>query len=273
MACKGAIMKYGDWTVLQILGKDEFHQVLAECQCKCGLIKIQKLTLLIHGRTKRCVKCKHIDSQQKKHVGKCFNKLEILQQIPGKKSICKCQCGNTKILPTHAVVTGAAKSCGCIESIHRENYDEDIKKKILNSVEITPSGCWEWKKAKHRQGYGNIGYKRKVMLAHRVSWKVFKGELDDNILVCHHCDNPPCVNPDHLFLGTDRDNVNDAFKKGRIKRYKGEDHYFAKLTKEMVLEIRKLASEGMKYAEIAKKLNVKLGNISGIVTKSSWKHI
>lgn len=205
--------------------------------------------------------------------GKRFGKLVAIKYVKVKKYLCQCDCGSQKIIQMRSLRKGYTTSCGCIDSVDRQNYDEDMRGKLLNSIEKTSSGCWEWKKSRHRQGYGNFPYKRKVLLAHRVAWKLFKGDLDDKILVCHRCDNPPCCNPDHLFLGTDRDNTRDAFAKGRVPRRKGEDHYCAKLTNEIILEIRRLADEGMKYADISKKLNVKIGNISGIVTKNSWKHV
>lgn len=75
--------------------------------------------------------------------------------------------------------------------------------------------CWEWTAAL-RNGYGAFKINKKIYSAHRVSWELANGKIPANLFVCHKCDNPKCVNPDHLFLGTRSDNMKDAFKKGRL---------------------------------------------------------
>lgn len=85
------------------------------------------------------------------------------------------------------------------------------------------NGCWNWKGDLQPNGYGittcHETYKRSQ--AHRISYKVFKGEIPKGMYVCHHCDNPKCINPDHLWVGTAKENMQDAKKKGRLKNQHG----------------------------------------------------
>ena len=76
--------------------------------------------------------------------------------------------------------------------------------------------CWLWLGSVNNYGYGTLGHNKKVILAHRYAWEITNGAIPDGLLVCHSCDNPPCVNPDHLFLGTHTDNLNDCISKGRF---------------------------------------------------------
>lgn len=100
--------------------------------------------------------------------------------------------------------------------------------------------CWEWLGTKPGGAYGAITIERVSYKAHRVSWVLHNGEIPEGLLVCHTCDNPGCVNPTHLFLGTQKDNLEDMDKKGRRKYYNNETHPLCKLTDEEVREIRKL---------------------------------
>jgi HNH endonuclease len=76
--------------------------------------------------------------------------------------------------------------------------------------------CWTWEGSRHPQGYGTLSVGRKTVRAHRFSYELANGPFDASLDVCHHCDNPSCVRPDHLFLGTARDNMRDASRKGRV---------------------------------------------------------
>ena len=80
---------------------------------------------------------------------------------------------------------------------------------------ITKSGCWEWDGYKNSAGYGVLSYQSQMYLAHRLAYETWIGPIPDGLLVCHTCDNPPCINPDHLYVGTQQDNMKDMAKRKR----------------------------------------------------------
>jgi len=103
-------------------------------------------------------------------------------------------------------------------------------------------GCWVWKRSFGRKGYGQVFIEGKHKVASRVAWELTNGPIPEKILVLHHCDNPPCCRPDHLFLGTSLDNVRDMQKKGRQKYWvEPAQLSIRKLTSEQVREIRQIA--------------------------------
>lgn len=136
--------------------------------------------------------------------------------------------------------------------------------------------CWIWFGTKDPKGYGRIGSggrKGKDMFAHRISYMIHVGEIPQGILVCHKCDNPACVNPDHLFLGTQTDNMRDCVKKGRLNPFKpkGDLNPHAQLTWKEVLEIRASKNRGWGYrVPLAKKYNVSRDIITNVITGKTW---
>lgn len=211
--------------------------------------------------------------------GKLFT-IEMVQKGRGNpyrspKWKCKCDCGNETIVSYHYLKTSPEANCGCKEYKNKKQYDrfdylEYMKNFINKNIKKDQYGCWLWMKAKHRQGYGSIRFKNKFGLVHRVVWEVYKGEIPEGMKVCHSCDQPACCNPDHLFLGTQKDNVYDMINKGR-KKINIRKTRRNKLNYEQVQEIKALHGNGMTRKELEKKFSVSQTCIAKILTGVSWK--
>ena len=152
------------------------------------------------------------------------------------------------------------------------NQNKSDEERFWAKVKKMENGCWEWQGAKNLQGYGEFmtaGDSGHFEMAHRISWKLANGPIPDGMFICHHCDNPPCVNPAHLFLGTQKDNIQDMFSKNRQNYGKS-----AKLTPEQVVEIRNIYKKGnITYQKLAEKFNVQCLTIGSIIRKERWKEV
>lgn len=163
--------------------------------------------------------------------------------------------------------------CGssfCVNPDH--NLPTSLEQRFWRSVDKSKkeSGCWEWT-AHTRHGYGSLKHKNKPILAHRLSFELFNGYMQDDMLVCHKCDNRKCVNPSHLFLGTHKDNSDDKWIKKRGNPPKGSKNHHAKLTHEQVNEIRESRTKGETRASLAHRFSVTPDLIYKIVTYQVWK--
>jgi len=165
------------------------------------------------------------------------------------------------------------------------------------------SKCWEWLGAKSSWGYGSFGFKKKHFIASRLSWMIANGRIPNGMIIMHSCDNPACVNPDHLHLGTHQDNTDDKVSKGRHGWVSGDSHYSrtsperlargdrngsrthpesirrgsnhhaSKLSASDVLEIRKMYSFGITSCDIAQKFNLSASSAHRAATGRTWKHL
>jgi len=133
--------------------------------------------------------------------------------------------------------------------------------------------CWEWSGSKNKKGYGMFRYDGKNISTHRCSWILHYGEIPNDLFVLHKCDNPSCVNPNHLFLGTNEDNMKDMAQKGRAGTKFGTSHSNSKLCEEDIVEIFRLKNDGFLGVEIARIYNVTSANISYILKGKGWKHV
>lgn len=136
-------------------------------------------------------------------------------------------------------------------------------------VQMTLS-CWEWSGSRDALGYGMFKHKGKTRRAHRISWESRYGKVPDGLLVLHHCDNPSCVNPAHLFLGTNADNNRDMVSKGRA-RYPGRPGVGFKLSEVEVEQIRSRVRDGESQSAVAKHFGVNQSLVSRICSGQYWK--
>lgn len=131
-----------------------------------------------------------------------------------------------------------------------------------------PDACWPWMGARDRAGYGR-GYRNRK--AHRIAWEQANGPIPPGMFVCHRCDNRPCVNPAHLFLGTTQDNTADCVRKNRTCH--GERNASHKLTAADVIQLRKDAAEGMSTRALGKKFGIGYGTANDIIHRRKWRRV
>ena len=147
-----------------------------------------------------------------------------------------------------------------------------VEKRFWDKVDKTDD-CWNWTGSVDKDGYGLTRLNGKLIKAHRLSYSFLNGIIPEGMCICHHCDNPGCVKPSHLFMGTDADNVHDAISKGRLPAH-GEKHGNSKLTEDDVHEIRRLYSLGnITQESLGKMWRIGQCQIGCIVNRKSWKHI
>jgi hypothetical protein len=141
-------------------------------------------------------------------------------------------------------------------------------------------GCWFWTGSRDRKGYGRININYIPQLAHRIAWELACSPVPAGLFVLHKCDNPPCVRPDHLYVGTHIDNMRDARERRRMKterfrasRQRGEARPHSKLTENQVREIRALREDGATMTSLAAHYGVAKNCIRNIVLRKRWAHV
>jgi len=150
---------------------------------------------------------------------------------------------------------------------------QDIRERFWSKVNKSgPNGCWVWTASVDSNGYGKIFYQGKLIRASRMVWFLMFDEWPEAVL--HRCDNPPCVNPAHLFKGTQSDNLSDMRQKGRhrYEAHSGVDNGRAKVTEEQVKQIRELCKRGdLTQREIGKLFGLSNQMVSRIAAQQAWK--
>lgn len=226
--------------------------------------------------------------RRKNYVGQKFCKLTVLEDDgmvnKGHAYKCLCECGNIRRqVNGYELKRGVINSCGCDfpaghfrERKSDEEYFEHVKRELISKRNIV-NDCWEFTGQIDRKGYGRrtftIKGKKQKKPVHQIAYILWKGEIPKNLFVCHSCDNRKCFNPDHLWVGTQKENLQDMTSKGRGVDHKGENHPKTKFKKKDILEIRKMYSEGKKVSEISKLYNQEYNTVWCIVKHKNWKHI
>lgn len=158
---------------------------------------------------------------------------------------CDCSCGNVFVKSSKSILTHHDAHCGINENHSKWRDPEFIKERFrAYFTEGSPEECWEW--AGPRDPNTDYGIFQAIdpnsRAAHRFSYRYYKGEIPEGLFICHHCDNPPCVNPNHLYAGTASQNMQDKHNRGR--------HWPFALTIDDVVDIRKRMSAGLRYGDM-----------------------
>ncbi len=210
--------------------------------------------------------------------------------------LCQCGCGRqTVVMSQTSAKQGRVKGQPNRYIRGHCHPVRDPAERFWSHVDRSDSnGCWEWRACLHKDGYGSFGLfspRRRSVLAHRFSWELHRGPIPDRLCVLHDCpggDNPACVNPAHLWIGTDEDNNHDKELKGRANHAtgasngacvhperlaRGEDNPNAVLTDELVREIRDRAARGEAVRPMARALRIERSTVRNVVLRRTWKHV
>lgn len=160
--------------------------------------------------------------------------------------------------------------------------NKTLEERFWEKVDKTPGhgpngDCWVWTGARNPKGYGNFSSNKRFFKAHRHAWSLFNGEIPKNIFVCHRCDNPSCVRPEHLFLGSNQDNLHDASLKGRMsswQRAQGEANGNSRIDRRAVRAIREAFENAcFSVKQLADGFNIGRSTVLHILNRETWRHV
>lgn len=267
--------RFGKLVVDKLSHVDRIRGAYWLCKCDCGKTNVVSTHNLNQGHTNSCG-CGA--NPIKDLTGQRFGRLVVIEQAPARHPgrafwHCNCDCGGTTIVAGNNLTSKTGiRSCGCLLKEH-----PGMESREITWTEDMLTGCWECSSHCCQDNiYPSIRIKGRVQLISRLMFKkhypeqLTNGEIPKGIFVCHHCDNPKCINPKHLFLGTPLDNVRDMIAKGRGNKVKGAQIGTSKLTNKQVIEIRK---RELPRQQLAEKYNVSVGSIDLILAGKTWKHL
>jgi transposase len=226
---------------------------------------------------KQCLYCKkdiYLEYCLKfKEIKFCSDRCKELY-TPPKQTICR-TCG-VILKRKNRTKNTTYKYCSaeCYKKRKKLSLNEQYEKHVIKRE---GDKCWGWKGCTNEFGYGLMRHERKCMRAHRVSWEIHKGKIPNKLHVLHYCNNPICSNPNHLFVGTDQDNVDYCKASGRKwsnpNPNKGEKHHNSKITDEKAKKVKLFLKQGNSPRDVATMLNVKIHTVYSIKYNVSWKHV
>lgn len=185
-----------------------------------------------------------------------FDKLTVVRRsevVDGRVTwLCKCDCGKSITVPGSSLKSGNTTSCGCKRA---ESNRQDLMVRFMSKVRKTKK-CWWWTAGTNEWGYGIIMVDGKCTLSHRLSYEMFSGPIPDGMDVLHSCDNPACVNPEHLSPGDDAKNTQDKIERDRVPVIYSHD---------LVREIRVSVKDGEEQKSVVSRTGMSAAQVSRIV--------
>lgn len=255
-------VNFGHLTVIAV------DRHICKCRCHCGDEMDIFYYKLLNGQRTSCG-CKG----NKISIGDRFGMWTTLMKITDTanrkyKWLCRCDCGKEKLVQPATLINRDSTSCGC------KNKKNETLEDFMQKVYAEPNtGCWLWAGNVDRDGYGvYLSKKANTNRAHRVSYYLHYGSINANLSILHSCDNPSCVNPQHLRMGTSLENTQDMIRKKR--NVTGEKHHASKLTEGNVRAIRdEYRAGGVTQKQLAAKYNVSSRPIYDILRGKCWKNV
>lgn len=160
----------------------------------------------------------------------------------------------------------------CYRIVQRRLFSESCESRFWKKVTIkSDNECWSWNGSRCANNYGHLTIQHKTWKAYRYSWMIKNGPIPKRMNICHSCNNPPCVNPSHLYLATHKQNMADASRDFLFVH--GINHSHARLNPESVREIRKLRDQGVSIPKLCRQFNMSAGAIWAASKRLSWKSV